>query len=295
LFVLNKSGVKQSFIKILISFKTIFYLLFYMDLLKIPGRDILVSLIHATNELIPGPELTSQQKKSSKIIAHRGAVSKKNPENTIASFQKAIELGVDGIELDLHLTADEHVVIQHDQNLRRIFGSHHIINDLSLAQLKEKAPELPTLDELLKYAPPQLLLFLEIKRQTSPAVDKILAVQLMRQLARVDHPVFFITLHPDLLLEFPVSAHYKRIPIFPRFAEPQIQWVLEKKMDGIFGYYWFFSADLVNLARSANLITGCGIINGINLAKRFIARGFDILFTDRADLLIPLVKGEGKG
>ena len=261
-----------------------------MDLLKIPGRDILISLIHATNEFIPGPELTPAQKNQVKIIAHRGAVSKKNPENTIASFQQAVELKVDGIELDLHLSRDEHIVIQHDHNLKRIFGSHHAINDLPLLQLKEKAPELPTLAELLAFVPPKLLLFLEIKKQTDPSLDRKLANQLINQLDRSERPVFIISLHPELLLNFPVSTHYKRIPIFPRFSEPQIQWTLDNKMDGIFGYYWFYSADLVNLAKSKDLMTGCGMINGVNLGKRFISRGFDILFTDRADRLMPLVR-----
>src|SRR5690242_17262551 len=47
------------------------------------------------------------------IIAHRGA-SREAPENTLAAFARALALGADGIELDVHRTADGGVVVHHD-------------------------------------------------------------------------------------------------------------------------------------------------------------------------------------
>jgi glycerophosphoryl diester phosphodiesterase len=52
------------------------------------------------------------------VIAHRGA-SADAPENTIAAFELALEQGADGIELDVHLSADEHPVVIHDFTLER--------------------------------------------------------------------------------------------------------------------------------------------------------------------------------
>ena len=57
--------------------------------------------------------------KEFQIIAHRGA-SGLAPENTMAAFQKALELGVDQIELDVRHTADEEIVVFHDQRLDRV-------------------------------------------------------------------------------------------------------------------------------------------------------------------------------
>ena len=51
-------------------------------------------------------------------IAHRGA-SGSAPENTLAAFKKALEIGVDAVELDLHGTADGEVVVIHDATLDR--------------------------------------------------------------------------------------------------------------------------------------------------------------------------------
>lgn len=66
-----------------------------------------------------------------KNFAHRG-FSGKYPENTLLAFQKAIEIGVDGIELDVHLTKDGIPVIMHDENTVRTTGVNALIKDLSL-------------------------------------------------------------------------------------------------------------------------------------------------------------------
>ena len=78
------------------------------------------------------------------IIAHRGA-SGLAPENTLAAFAKAIEVGADGIEFDLHLTADGAIVVHHDYRLSPewarkdgewITGEGPAIRDLTLAEVR---------------------------------------------------------------------------------------------------------------------------------------------------------------
>ena len=54
----------------------------------------------------------------SKIFGHRG-FSGKYPENTMLAFEKAVEIGCDGIELDVHLTKDNVLVIIHDEDIKR--------------------------------------------------------------------------------------------------------------------------------------------------------------------------------
>src|SRR5437667_12550958 len=68
-------------------------------------------------------------------VAHRGA-SGKFPENTRLAFEKAIEAGADMIELDCQLTEDGHVVIFHDERLRRIAGSRGRVRAKTLEELK---------------------------------------------------------------------------------------------------------------------------------------------------------------
>ncbi len=93
------------------------------------------------------------------VIGHRGFAAAA-PENTLPSFEKAIVLGVDYIELDVQLSKDRQIVVCHDDNLLRTTGTDAGISSLTLAELKELdagswfSPEyagtqIPTLDEVL--------------------------------------------------------------------------------------------------------------------------------------------------
>ncbi|MBR3816840.1 MAG: glycerophosphodiester phosphodiesterase [Clostridia bacterium] len=72
----------------------------------------------------------------SKIFAHRG-FSGKYPENTMLAFQKAVEIGVDGIELDVHLTKDNEIVIIHDEDIKRTCDGEGLVKDMTLEELRK--------------------------------------------------------------------------------------------------------------------------------------------------------------
>ena len=71
-----------------------------------------------------------------KIWAHRGAIEYA-PENTLEAFEKAIRLGADGIELDIHLTKDREIVVIHDERLERTSNGRGFVKDYTLEQLRE--------------------------------------------------------------------------------------------------------------------------------------------------------------
>ena len=70
------------------------------------------------------------------IFAHRGA-SAYAPENTMSAFKKAVELGSGGIELDVHMTKDGHIVVIHDEAIDRTSDGSGKIKDLTLSELLE--------------------------------------------------------------------------------------------------------------------------------------------------------------
>lgn len=72
----------------------------------------------------------------SKIFAHRG-FSGKYPENTMLAFRKAVEIGVDGIELDVHLTKDNVLVIIHDEDIKRTCDGEGLVRDFTYEELKK--------------------------------------------------------------------------------------------------------------------------------------------------------------
>ena len=69
------------------------------------------------------------------VIAHRGD-SAHRPENTLASFASALELGVEVMELDVQLTRDGHVIVLHDPTLDRTTTGRGSVRDLTLAQVR---------------------------------------------------------------------------------------------------------------------------------------------------------------
>jgi glycerophosphoryl diester phosphodiesterase len=99
-------------------------------------------------------------------IGHRGAKGYA-PENTLLSFQKAIEMSVDGIELDVHLSADGEIMVIHDATIDRTTNGQGIVNSLSLRELKsfriEKEHEIPTLIEVLNLVNKRCLINIELK------------------------------------------------------------------------------------------------------------------------------------
>ncbi len=111
-------------------------------------------------------------------IGHRGAACHVL-ENTLGSIEKAIELNVDFVEIDLRLTRDGHVVVLHDATVDRTTRGHGRIKDLTLAQVKriktKDGQHVPTLEEVLKLTNGRVGLMLELKiRGLAKPVAKIM-------------------------------------------------------------------------------------------------------------------------
>ena len=70
------------------------------------------------------------------VIAHRGGRSL-GPENTIYTFKRALDLGVDVLEMDLQITGDDALVILHDRNVNRTTNGKGRVEDFTLAELKK--------------------------------------------------------------------------------------------------------------------------------------------------------------
>ena len=77
-----------------------------------------------------------RKNRTTKVWAHRGA-SGYRPENTMEAFELAIKQGADGIELDVHTSADGELIVMHDETVDRVTDKTGLIKDLTLAQVKE--------------------------------------------------------------------------------------------------------------------------------------------------------------
>src|SRR5438552_15213509 len=112
------------------------------------------------------------------VAGHRGKPGE-FPENTLASFRSAIELGVDVIELDVHRSEDGGLPVIHDHLLDRTTDGSGLVRDHTMAELKRfdagswKDPgfageRIPSLDEVLALARGQVGVAIEIKNLPLP-------------------------------------------------------------------------------------------------------------------------------
>lgn len=126
-------------------------------------------------------------------IAHRGA-SNIAPENTLAAFNKAIEIGVDAIELDVHGTADGEVVVIHDPSLDRTTNLRGPVNQTTLETIKQAdagrwfnaqftGEPVPTLAEAFECIAGKAMTVLEIKDPliAEAVVEKICGMNVLEQ------------------------------------------------------------------------------------------------------------------
>jgi len=106
------------------------------------------------------------------LVAHRGA-SAEAPENTLPAFKLAEELGVDAVEMDVHMTADGHLVVIHDDVLDRTTDGRGYVREKTLEEVKSLnashrfadkfgVVRVPTLEEVLSQVR-RARLFIEIK------------------------------------------------------------------------------------------------------------------------------------
>jgi glycerophosphoryl diester phosphodiesterase len=106
-------------------------------------------------------------------VGHRGARGHA-PENTMASFTKGADLGVDAVETDIQLSKDGEIVLIHDHTVDRTTDGHGFVKDMTLAELKKldaggwydpgfSGERIPTLAELLTWAKDRIGVALEIK------------------------------------------------------------------------------------------------------------------------------------
>ena len=105
-------------------------------------------------------------------IAHRGAKAYE-PENTLQAFQKALDLNSDGIELDVHLSNDGHIIVIHDETIDRTTNGKGLVNAFSLSELKsfliDGKYQIPTLNEVFDLVDKKCLINIELKGLETPS------------------------------------------------------------------------------------------------------------------------------
>ncbi len=146
------------------------------------------------------------------VFGHRG-LPRQEKENTIISFQAAILVGVDGIELDVHLTKDNQLVVIHDFNTIRTTGIDCEIESHTLAEIQQVDFQIPTLSQVFDAFNNQILYDIEIKEKLkpNPLLSSLLAEEIRKR--KLQDNVMVSSFNPLSLRVF--HRYYKQIPLAP--------------------------------------------------------------------------------
>ncbi|MBI3891060.1 MAG: glycerophosphodiester phosphodiesterase [Candidatus Wallbacteria bacterium] len=235
-----------------------------------------------------------------RAFGHRGARALA-PENTLAGFRMALELGVDGVELDVHLSADGHVVVMHDAEVARTTNGKGAVRKLSLEQLRALdagggcgspfgGERIPLLEEVLALAKGRGRVAIELKEESPEALGP--TVDLVRRLG-MQRECSLLSFSPGLMEEarrLGPEIERELIVVMP------IRQVARARAVGA-GVLdlpdLFVTRGVLERARDAGLLVGAGITNDERTMRRLAAAGVDILYTDRPDLLLRVLADMG--
>ncbi len=239
------------------------------------------------------------------IAAHRGGALLW-PENSLLAFRNAIALGVDFLELDVHLSRDGEVVVIHDPTLERTTTGTGAVRDLTAAEIKDLRlrdkdgkttdEKIPTLDEVVGLAAPaRPWLLLEIKvdarrARYSGIEEKVLGVLDRHGMAErtiimafEDETVRRVRqLRPGVIvgrLFSPRSLERMRSTVE---REVEALWKVGARFVGL--HQELVTAEVVEQAGKGRLLLGVWTVNDADAMKRFVALGVGVLITDLPDV-----------
>lgn len=233
------------------------------------------------------------------VVAHRGS-SGVAPENTMAAFRRAADMGADMIELDVRLTRDAVPVVLHDRTLRRTAGARGRVRDTSVEELqgldagswfaaRYTGEHIPTLREVLDWLPPRVRINIELKTDGDRMRRQLLAERCLRDLqgtgaapaalvSSFDHGLLALLHRMRPSLRLGILIH----PVRDRGRRPS------RLARRVGARAVICSASTLHRAaaddvRSHRLTLACYGVNSLPSLRRVLLRGVDAVITDHPD------------
>ncbi|WP_206367967.1 glycerophosphodiester phosphodiesterase family protein [Sphingobacterium psychroaquaticum] len=237
-------------------------------------------------------ELVKDEFLTNKVIAHRGAWRKVGVmQNSIRSFQHAVELGCEGSEFDVWLSGDGVVVLSHDPHIGGLTVEESTAKDLYASTLSNGDP-VPSLVEFITIATKQNKTKMVLEIKPSPTGK---ALALADSVISIVHRI-----KAQAYIEY-ISFDYavlKRIRELDKSAKTAYLYgdktVEELKKDGITGLDYDFykyrkDTELVEKAKRLGLTTNVWTVNEEQELLKYLRSDVDMITTDEPELLLHLI------
>lgn len=238
------------------------------------------------------------------VIAHRGA-SQIAPENTLAAFRAAVELGADAIELDAKLTADGVIVVHHDSTLERTTSGQGPISSWTLSELGRldaggkfsdefTGERIPTLREVLAAVGNDVLVNVELTNYAH-AMDALpeRAVSLVREMG-MEKRVLFSSFNPIALRRIGRSATDIPVGLLLMRMEPAWMRGLLKSFtphNAVHLQTDLATPEAVAREHARGRVVNVWTVNERQQMKELLEMGVDGLITDVPDLAREVLMG----
>ncbi len=217
-------------------------------------------------------------------IGHRGARTYE-PENTLRSFKKALEIGVDAVELDVRKTKDNQLVVIHDADVKRTTNGKGLVRELTLKEIKEfsaeKGEKIPTLKEALDFLDKKVKILIELKE--AGVEEKVLVAVRENGLQKNVMLVSFLeeTLRKVRELDKEVETGL----IYAKHKNP-IRAALDLKASYLLSLYRFTHTANVQKAHENGLKVIVWTVNKPEEVAEYAKKGVDGIASDKPDILM---------
>jgi len=226
------------------------------------------------------------------VTGHRGAAGLE-PENTLRSIRKAIELGVDRVEIDVRVTKDNYLVVIHDETVDRTTNGHGHVKDLTFNEIRRldagKGERIPTLEEVLSLTKEKVTLQVELKAREAaePTVCLIERNNAEREV------VITSFMHELLKRVHDLNPTLRTGALFFDVQGNVCQRALDIYSEAIHVYYRNVNSKLVEEAHRRGLKVVVWNPDELEEMKEMISLGVDVIGTNRPDILLNLLREVG--
>ncbi len=216
-------------------------------------------------------------------IGHRGARAYA-PENTLTSFKKALEIGVDAVELDVRKTKDGSLVVIHDEDVKRTTNGEGLVNELTLKEIKGldagDGEKIPTLEETLDFLDKKVKVFVELKE--TGIEDQVLSIVCEKGLEK--NVIIVSFLEEALKKVRELNKDIETGLIYARHKNP-LKSALDLKANYLLALYRFTHTANVEKAHESGLKVVVWTINKPEEVEEYAKKGVDGIASDKPDIL----------
>jgi glycerophosphoryl diester phosphodiesterase len=216
-------------------------------------------------------------------IGHRGARAYE-PENTLRSFKKAIELGVDAVELDVRRTKDNEIVVIHDAEIDRTTSGKGLVSELTLKEIKrlvtEKGEKIPTLEEALDYLDKKVKILIELKETDLENT----MINLIQEKGLEKNVIIVSFLEEALRRVRDLNNEVETGLIYVRHENP-IKAALELRANYLLPLYRFTHTANIKKAHENGIKVIVWTINKQEEVLEYVKKGVDGIASDKPDIL----------